>query len=59
MQVIVQNNVISRVLAGGGPIKPPLPVRLLARFPLLQRLPARLIGMGVRPEHVEHPAKAA
>jgi 2-polyprenyl-6-methoxyphenol hydroxylase-like FAD-dependent oxidoreductase len=53
MQVIVQNNVISRVLAGGSALKPPLPVRLLAHFPLLQRLPARLIGMGVRPEHVE------
>jgi 2-polyprenyl-6-methoxyphenol hydroxylase-like FAD-dependent oxidoreductase len=59
MQVIVQNNVISRVLAGGGALKPPLPVRLLAHFPLLQRLPARLIGMGIRPEHVEHPVYAA
>jgi hypothetical protein len=30
-------------------------VRLLARFPILQRIPARLIGMGVRPEHVRTP----
>jgi hypothetical protein len=30
-------------------------VRLLQRFPMLQRIPGRLIGMGIRPEHV-HPA---
>ena len=28
------------------------PLRLLARFPRLRRLPARLIGIGVRPEHI-------
>ena len=35
-----------------GKLSPPLALRLLARFPLLRRLPARLIGIGVRPEHV-------
>jgi hypothetical protein len=30
--------------------------RLLARFPVLQRIPGRLVGMGIRPEHVRtHP----
>jgi hypothetical protein len=29
-----------------------LPLRLLARFPWLRRFPARVIGMGFRPEHV-------
>jgi hypothetical protein len=29
-----------------------LAVELLARFPFLRRIPARLIGMGIRPEHV-------
>jgi hypothetical protein len=28
---------------------------LLNRFPVLRRLPARLIGMGFRPEHVKSP----
>jgi hypothetical protein len=32
-----------------------LAVRLLARFPYLRRIPARMIGLGVRPEHVRTP----
>jgi 2-polyprenyl-6-methoxyphenol hydroxylase-like FAD-dependent oxidoreductase len=55
MQVIVQNRVVSRVLEGSSAatLKPPLIIRLLGRFPALRRIPARLVGMGVRPEHVE------
>jgi 2-polyprenyl-6-methoxyphenol hydroxylase-like FAD-dependent oxidoreductase len=51
-QVFVQNRVIAPALAGKGPIRPPWLVLLLDRFPLLRRLPARLMAMGVRPEHV-------
>jgi len=47
---------ISRVLrADGQAAETPLPLRLLQRVPLLRRLPARLVGMGVRPEHVRSP----
>ena len=52
LQLLVQERVIARVLGGTGALPPPLALRLLARFPPLQRLPARLIGIGVRPEHV-------
>jgi 2-polyprenyl-6-methoxyphenol hydroxylase-like FAD-dependent oxidoreductase len=54
-QVLIQNRVISRVLAsqGGGPMALPLPVRLLRDWPFLRRIPARLIGMGIQPEHVK------
>jgi len=52
MQLFVQNRVIRRVLGTTEALTPPLPLRLLARFPFLRRIPARLIGMGVRPEHV-------
>lgn len=52
LQVMIQNNVIAPTLRATGFNKPPLPVRLLLRFPLLRRLPARLVGLGVRPEHV-------
>jgi 2-polyprenyl-6-methoxyphenol hydroxylase-like FAD-dependent oxidoreductase len=52
MQLLIQNRVIRRVLGSSDPLVPPLAVRLLARFPSLTRIPARLIGMGVRPEHV-------
>jgi 2-polyprenyl-6-methoxyphenol hydroxylase-like FAD-dependent oxidoreductase len=52
MQIFMQNRVIRRVLSSTGVLKPPLAIKLLARFPFLRRIPARLIGMGVRPEHV-------
>jgi 2-polyprenyl-6-methoxyphenol hydroxylase-like FAD-dependent oxidoreductase len=52
LQLIVQKRVVTRVLAGETAIAPPLALRLLRRFPPLQRLPARLVGMGFRPEHV-------
>jgi len=56
-QLLVQNRVIRRVLGGGaGTLTPPLAVRLVARFPFLRRIPARLIGIGFRPEHVKTPA---
>ncbi len=52
MQIAVQNNVVKRVL-GSSRIKAPWILKLLDRWPLLQRVPARLIGMGFRPEHVK------
>jgi 2-polyprenyl-6-methoxyphenol hydroxylase-like FAD-dependent oxidoreductase len=52
MQMLVQSRVLTPVLASKGLPKPPLPMKLLNRFPLLRRIPARLIGMGFRPEHV-------
>ncbi len=55
-QLQAQRGVIARVLAGTGPLAPALPLRLMARFPVLLRLPARVIGLGVRPEHVKTPA---
>jgi 2-polyprenyl-6-methoxyphenol hydroxylase-like FAD-dependent oxidoreductase len=57
LQVVVQNRLVSQVL-GGGPLRPPLLVRLLARYPILGRIPARLVGVGVRAEHIEAPALA-
>jgi 2-polyprenyl-6-methoxyphenol hydroxylase-like FAD-dependent oxidoreductase len=51
-QVLIQNRIISRVLAGARTTSLPLPLRLLRDWPFLRRIPARLIGLGVRPEHV-------
>jgi 2-polyprenyl-6-methoxyphenol hydroxylase-like FAD-dependent oxidoreductase len=56
VQVFLQNKVISRALAASGELQAPLLVRLIARWPLLRRIPARLLGLGVRPEHVRTPA---
>jgi 2-polyprenyl-6-methoxyphenol hydroxylase-like FAD-dependent oxidoreductase len=53
-QVAVQNEVLSPALARqDAPEELPLAVRMLQRFPRLRRLPARLVGIGVRPERVE------
>ena len=54
-QVIVQKRVIVPVLDAAGPPRPPLLLRLLLRLPGLPRIPARLIGLGIRPEHVRTP----
>jgi len=54
-QVLVQNRFISRVLGKSQPMPLPWIFRLLRRWPFLRRIPARLIGIGVRPEHVRTP----
>jgi 2-polyprenyl-6-methoxyphenol hydroxylase-like FAD-dependent oxidoreductase len=51
-QLLIQNNIIKRVLGTRGRMKPPFIVRALGAIPLLQRIPARLIGLGFRREHV-------
>jgi 2-polyprenyl-6-methoxyphenol hydroxylase-like FAD-dependent oxidoreductase len=58
LQLFVQNRVIGRVLQSTGKPSPPLLLRLLGHWPLLRRIPARLIGIGFRPEHVKLPAAA-
>ena len=56
LQVQVQNNVLAPVISGADAgLEPPLPMRLLSALPPLQRVFARIIGMGVRPEHVRSP----
>lgn len=57
LQLNIQKRVISRVLgmAGQQRPKPPLFFRLFSIFPVLRRIPARLLGVGIRPEHVRTP----
>lgn len=52
VQLLVQNNVITRVLASSGSMKPPLVFRVLGAMPVLRRIPARMVGLGFRREHV-------
>ena len=55
-QRMAHHRIIKPLLAApSGPVEPPLALRTLQRFPVLQRIPARLIGMGFRPEHVRSP----
>ena len=55
VQSQAQDRVIRPILEGrnGAGTKPPLPLSLVARVPFLRRRAARMIGLGVRPEHVE------
>jgi 2-polyprenyl-6-methoxyphenol hydroxylase-like FAD-dependent oxidoreductase len=55
LQVFMQEKFLLHVLNSKVQLDPPLPVKLLARFPILRRIPARIIGMGFRPEHVQTP----
>jgi 2-polyprenyl-6-methoxyphenol hydroxylase-like FAD-dependent oxidoreductase len=52
LQLTMQNQIIRRALAGTQRPKPPLLLKLFDWMPLLRRIPARLLGVGVRPEHV-------
>ncbi len=55
-QQLVQDRVIDAVLGADSRFtRPPLPVRLLNRFALLRRIPGRIIGLGIRREHVRSP----
>ena len=52
LQIVIQNRVIKRVLSSTEPLSLPWPLKLAQRFPVLRRIPARVIGIGFRPEHV-------
>ena len=58
IQVFAQDKVIGPVLADSGPLHAGALLHLVDRFALLQRIPARIVGVGVRPEHVRS-ARAA
>jgi len=55
MQLTVQNRLIDPLLASDKPVKAPWGMRLFNAFPVLRRFPARVVGIGVRPEHVRTP----
>ena len=53
LQLTIQNNFLSRRLNEDKNMPPPLMLRLFNRFKILRRIPARLIGIGMRPEHIQ------
>jgi 2-polyprenyl-6-methoxyphenol hydroxylase-like FAD-dependent oxidoreductase len=53
LQIFAHKNLLTPVLSKQAQMQRlPLVLRLLQRFPMLRRIPARLIGLGFRPEHV-------
>jgi 2-polyprenyl-6-methoxyphenol hydroxylase-like FAD-dependent oxidoreductase len=59
VQIFIQKRIISNVLAMHTQPRAPYVVKLVDQYPWLRRLPAWLIGMGFRPEHVQSPARPA
>ncbi len=55
-QVFAHKNFITPAMQNKGVIRRlPLPLKLLQWFPVLRRIPARALGLGFRPEHVQTP----
>jgi 2-polyprenyl-6-methoxyphenol hydroxylase-like FAD-dependent oxidoreductase len=55
LQLFIHKNVIYRVVTSDRPTRAPWFLRMLLKFPLTRRIPARVIGLGFRPEHVRTP----
>jgi 2-polyprenyl-6-methoxyphenol hydroxylase-like FAD-dependent oxidoreductase len=58
LQVFIQQRVISGVLLNRDRLEPPWPVKLLRRLALLRRIPARVLGVGIRSEHIRTPERS-
>jgi 2-polyprenyl-6-methoxyphenol hydroxylase-like FAD-dependent oxidoreductase len=52
LQILIQNNLITRVLGHSGRMKLPWILRIARHLPALTRIPARIVGIGFRPEHI-------
>ena len=55
VQVVVQNRLLAPALSSAQRPTPSCVIKLMNWFPVLRRIPARLIGLGVRPEHIRTP----
>ena len=55
LQLTIQRQIIGRVLQSEQRPRPPAVFKLFGVFPVLRGIPARLIGVGIRPEHVRTP----
>ena len=52
VQRVVQRTVVKAALGTAGPVRAPRISRVLQWFPALSAIPARVVGVGVRPERV-------
>jgi 2-polyprenyl-6-methoxyphenol hydroxylase-like FAD-dependent oxidoreductase len=55
IQLTMQNRIIGPALQSTRAPKPPLLFKLFDAFPILRRIPARLLALGIQPEHVQTP----
>jgi 2-polyprenyl-6-methoxyphenol hydroxylase-like FAD-dependent oxidoreductase len=52
IQLLAQDLFLKRTLEGRVSQKMPRPLKLIQQWPILRRIPARLVGIGIRPEHI-------
>jgi 2-polyprenyl-6-methoxyphenol hydroxylase-like FAD-dependent oxidoreductase len=52
MQTFIQKRLIGTLLDTSKPLHAPRVLKLLAGIPVLRGIPARFVGIGVRPEHI-------
>jgi len=57
IQIAVQNRIIGPLLQSRERPRAPWPVKLFNVFPVLRRIPAHIVGVGVRPEHIHAPER--
>jgi 2-polyprenyl-6-methoxyphenol hydroxylase-like FAD-dependent oxidoreductase len=55
IQLAMQNQIIGPALQGTHEPRPPLLFKLFDAVPFLRRVPARLLAVGIQPEHVQTP----
>jgi 2-polyprenyl-6-methoxyphenol hydroxylase-like FAD-dependent oxidoreductase len=54
LQLVLQNHIIGPAMQGGPRPKAPWVMKML-QWPLLRRIPGRVIAVGIRPEHILTP----
>jgi hypothetical protein len=52
LQIFLHNHLLKPIFDSPEIIETPLALKLAEKFPRLRRIPARMIGIGFRPEHV-------
>jgi 2-polyprenyl-6-methoxyphenol hydroxylase-like FAD-dependent oxidoreductase len=59
LQVLIQNRILAPTLGNRAPIRSlAWPLKLLNSWPVLRRIPARIVGIGFKPEHVRRAARS-
>jgi 2-polyprenyl-6-methoxyphenol hydroxylase-like FAD-dependent oxidoreductase len=55
LQVRIQDGIVQRKNTEASKQRLPFFIKLFRAFPFLKRIPAKIIGMGIRPEHIKTP----
>ncbi len=58
VQLFIQKRIIDTLLRADKPLRAPWQMRLIGAIPILRRIPGYLVGVGVRPEHIQTPSRA-